>query len=247
MRQDIMGVFFHNVDMEQAVAIAMDAVAEKKPCRVVTPNAEIGMLCKRDAELRRVVNESGLVLPDGIGVVYAAKILGIPLKGKVAGVEFADQLAGALAKQGGSLYLFGGKPGVAEAAAEKLTEKYPGLQIAGIRNGYFKPEEEPQIVAAIRESGADALYVCLGAPKQELWMDRWNSELGVPVRAGLGGSLDVLSGQVKRAPRIFIKLGLEWFYRLLTQPKRFFRMLRLPVYLLDAVIYKYKLKGGDRT
>ena len=203
------------------------------------------MLCKRNGELRRVVNESGLVLPDGIGVIYAAKILGTPLKGKVAGVEFADHLAAALARTGGSLYLFGGKPGVAQAAAEKLLEKHPGLRIAGLRDGYFKQEEEPQIVADIRESGADALFVCLGAPKQEFWMDKWQAELSVPVMAGLGGSLDVLSGQVKRAPRIFIKLGLEWFYRLLTQPKRFFRMLRLPVYLLDAVIYK--LKGGDRT
>ena len=245
MRKNIMGVFFHNVDMEQAVALAMTAIREKTPCRVVTPNAEIGMLCKRNGELRRVVNESGLVLPDGIGVIYAAKILGTPLKGKVAGVEFADHLAAALAKTGGSLYLFGGKPGVAQAAAEKLLEKHPGLRIAGLRDGYFKQEEEPQIVADIRESGADALFVCLGAPKQEFWMDKWQAELSVPVMAGLGGSLDVLSGQVKRAPRIFIKLGLEWFYRLLTQPKRFFRMLRLPVYLLDAVIYK--LKGGDRT
>lgn len=243
MRKNIMGVSFHNVDMQQAVAIAMDAVASKTLCRVVTPNAEIGMLCKRNEDLRRVVNESGLVLPDGIGVIYAAKILGTPLKGKVAGVEFADHLAEALAEQGKSLYLFGGKPGVAEAAAEKLTEKYPGLRIAGLRDGYFKPEQEPEIVSAIHDSGADALYVCLGAPKQELWMDKWSAKLGVPVMAGLGGSLDVLSGQVKRAPKIFIKLGLEWFHRLLTQPKRFFRMLRLPVYLLDAVICK--LKGGN--
>jgi len=245
VRKNIMGVYFHNVDMTQAVDIAMTAVRDKTTCRVVTPNAEIGMLCKRDDTLRRVVNESGLVLPDGIGVVYAAKILGTPLKGKVAGVEFADHLAAALAAEGRSLYLFGGKPGVAEEAAAKLLEKHPGLRIAGIRDGYFKQEEEPAIVSAIRDSGADALFVCLGAPKQELWMDKWQSELSIPVTAGLGGSLDVISGQVKRAPDIFIKLGLEWFYRLLTQPKRFFRMLRLPVYLLDAVIYK--LKGGDRT
>ena len=162
------------------------------------------------------------------------------MQGRVTGVGFAQALAAAMAKEGKSLYLLGAKPGVAEQAAEKLLETYPGLKIAGTHDGYFK--EEGPVVDAINAAKPDALLVCLGAPKQEYFMEEHDAELEVPVMAGLGGSMDVLAGNVQRAPEFFQKYGLEWLYRLCKEPKRWKRMIKLPLYLWDAVIWK--VKGG---
>lgn len=245
IRTDILSVGFDNITLSEAVNTAMDHIERGQRCRVVTPNAEIGLDCLKNEDLRRVVNDSQLVLPDGIGVIYASKILGRPLKGKVAGVEFAEKLVEAMSRAGKGLFLFGGKPGVAEVAAEKLTAKYPGLVIAGTNDGYYKPEEEPGIIKKINDSGASALFVCLGCPKQEFFMDRNDGALNVPVMAGLGGSLDIFSGNSQRAPKIFVDLGLEWLHRLLKEPKRIKRMARLPLYLLYA--FKSKIKGENKN
>ncbi len=207
-------------------------------CRVVTPNAEIGLDCLKNQKLNDLVNRSELVLPDGVGVVYAAKIQKKPLKGKVAGVEFGEKLAERLQNTGKSLFLFGGKPGVAQSAAENLQKKYPGLLIAGTQNGYFDNEDE--IVETINKANPDAMYVCLGCPKQEFFMERNRDRLCVSLMAGLGGSLDIYSGNSRRAPEFFVRFGLEWFYRLIKEPKRIKRMARLPLYLVRAVGYKGK-------
>ncbi|MGM9639683.1 MAG: WecB/TagA/CpsF family glycosyltransferase [Butyricicoccaceae bacterium] len=239
MRKEILSVCFDDLTMQQAVDRAMDYMERGEKCRVVTPNAEIGLDCLKNDELRRLVNDSELVLPDGIGVIYASRILRRPIGRKVAGCEFAEALADRMQNTGRRLFLFGGKPGVAEQAAAKLQEKYPGLLIAGTCNGYFS--DEAPVIDAINQAHADALYVCLGCPKQEYFMARNREALNVSLMAGLGGTLDVLSGNTKRAPKIFIKLGLEWLYRLLSDPKRIRRMARLPLYLLYA--FKSKDKG----
>lgn len=238
MRKDIMGVSFDNLTMDQAVDKAMEHITSGTKCRVVTPNAEIGLDCMKNAELRELVNSSELVLPDGIGVIYASRILKRPIGQKVAGCEFAENLANRMQNTGKKLFLFGGKPGVADQAAQKLQEKYPGLEIAGTQNGYFSDEAE--IIDIINKANADALYVCLGCPKQEQFMARNREKLNVSLMGGFGGTLDVLSGNVQRAPEIFIKLGLEWFYRLISDPKRIKRMARLPLYLVYAFTSKDK-------
>lgn len=238
MRKDILSVTFDNLTMEQAVQKAMDYIHNGEKCRVVTPNAEIGLDCMKNAELRELVNSSELVLPDGIGVIYASRILKRPIGQKVAGCEFAENLANRMQNTGKSLFLFGGKPGVAEQAAKNLQDKYPGLKIAGTLNGYFSDENE--VIAKINEAEPDALYVCLGCPKQEQFMVRNRDKLNVSLMGGFGGTLDVLSGNAKRAPEIFIKLGLEWFYRLISDPKRIKRMARLPLYLVYAFTSKDK-------
>lgn len=240
-----MSVEFDDVTVEEAADIALEYVQNSGKCRVVTPNAEIGLDCLKNDNLRSLVNDSQLVLPDGIGVVYASKILGRPLKGRAPGVEFGEQLAMRLQNTGKSLFLFGGKPGVADAAAVKLKERYPGLDIAGTADGYYAYEDEGKIINAINDSGASVLYVCLGCPKQEMFMQRNRDALNVAVMAGLGGSLDVFSGNTQRAPDIFIKLGLEWFYRLIKEPKRIKRMARLPLYLMYAL--KYRGKGKSKN
>lgn len=240
MKKQVMTIAFDNITMEEAVGTAMGYIAARSRCRVVTPNAEFALEAKKNPRFLKILNTSQLVLADGISVVLASKIIGDPMQGRVTGVGFAQALAAAMAKEGKSLYLLGAKPGVAEQAAEKLLETYPGLKIAGTHDGYFK--EEGPVVDAINAAKPDALLVCLGAPKQEYFMEEHDAELEVPVMAGLGGTMDVLAGNVQRAPEFFQKYGLEWLYRLCKEPKRWKRMIKLPLYLWDAVIWK--VKGG---
>ena len=240
MKKEVMGVSFDNVTMDEALERAKEILAGDRAAYVVTPNAEIVYETMQDPALRDLVNGADLVLPDGAGVVLASKILKDPLKEKVAGVDFADNLLGVLAQTGGSVYLLGSKPGVAELAAEKMLAKHPGLTIAGMADGYFK--DEAPVVEKINAVKPDVLFVCLGAPKQEKFMVAHRDELQVKLMAGLGGSLDSFAGTVKRAPRWMINLSLEWLYRLIKEPKRFKRMLRLPKFLW-AVVLK-RIGGG---
>lgn len=240
MRLNVMGVGFDNVTMDEALEQAQALMAQPGASYVVTPNAEIVYEAMHDEELCKLINGADLVLPDGAGVVLASKLLKTPLKEKVAGVDFADNLLEVLARTGGSAYLLGSKPGVAELAAEKMLAKHPGLTICGMADGYFK--DEVQVVAKINEAKPDFLFVCLGAPKQELFMVNHQQELEVKLMAGLGGSLDSFAGTVKRAPKWMIRLSLEWLYRLIKEPKRFKRMLRLPKFLW-AVCLK-RIGGG---
>ena len=228
-----MGVRFDNVTMEEALARAIALLPEKRGAYVVTPNSEIVYEAMADESLRDLLNAADLVLPDGAGVVLGSKILKTPLKEKVAGVDFADRLLGHLAETGGSVYLLGGKPGIAELAGQKRREKNPDLTICGMADGYFR--DEGPVVEAIQQAAPDVLFVCLGAPKQERFMARHQKELPVGLMAGLGGSLDSFAGTVKRAPKWMIRLNLEWFYRLLKEPWRFKRMLRLPKFLWAVV------------
>ena len=230
-RVDILGVGFDNLDLNEAVEKAYSLI-DGKPHRIVTPNSEIVYAARSDSALQDVLNASDLVVPDGIGVVYASKILRRSLKCKVAGIELGEALIKKMSESGKSLFLLGAKPGVAEEAGRKLCEKYPGLVIAGVNDGYFK--EDGPVVEKIRESGADVCFVCLGAPKQEMWMAK-NGENIPALTLGLGGSLDVFAGNVERAPKIFIKLGLEWFYRLCKEPWRAGRMMALPKFLLTVI------------
>ena len=241
MKIDVMGVKFDNVTMEEAMVRAGEILDGEKTCYVVTPNSEIVYEAMRDEELLTLLNGADLVLPDGAGVVLGSKILGTPLQQKVAGVDFADNLLDVLIEKNMKLYLLGSEPGVAELAAEKMQQKHPGLQICGMRDGFFKAEDEEQVVQEINAAGADALFVCLGAPKQERFMKNHQDALNVKLMAGLGGSLNAFAGTMKRAPKWMIKLSLEWLYRLLKEPKRIGRMMRLPKFVL-AVVGK-KLKG----
>ena len=232
MRVDVLGVGFDNLTLDEAVARGMELVCGEGTHYVVTPNPEIVEVCRENPAARDAVNGADLVLPDGVGVVKGAAMLGTPLKEKTPGIEFAAGLMGKMAQQGKSLYLLGAKPGVAELAGQRLTQRYPGLRIAGTHDGYFK--EDGPVVEAIRQSGADAVFVCLGAPKQELWMAKNGSATGAHLLCGLGGSLDVFAGVVARAPKFWSDHGLEWFYRLCKEPRRIGRMMKLPLFLVHV-------------
>ena len=233
MRTDILGVGFDDLTLEEAAAAGASLVEDQGFHYAVTPNPEFLLAARKDQPFRQALLDADLVLADGVGVVYSAKLLGRPLKGRVPGIEFAQALMGWMAKHGKRLFLLGAKPGVAELAAANLRDRYPGLILCGTHDGYFK-EDEP-VVQAIRESGADVVFVCLGAPKQEFWMVEHGPATGAHLMVGLGGSLDVFAGVVERAPEGFQKLGLEWLYRLMKEPKRFGRMAKLPLVLVYAL------------
>lgn len=228
-----MGVTFDDVTLEEAVAAGEALAAGPGFSYVVTPNPEIVAMARQTETYREILNGAGLVLPDGIGVVHAAKILGTPLKGRVPGIDFASALVERLARNGLRLFLLGAKPGVAEQAAENLRKAHPGLLICGTHDGYF--QEDAPVVEEIKAAKADVLFTCLGAPKQEHWMVQYGPETGVKLAVGLGGSLDVFAGTVERAPEAWRKAGMEWLYRLLKEPSRFGRMAKLPLILVDAM------------
>lgn len=240
MKIDVMGVLFDNLSKEEFLAKAGEIVATGGKGYVVTPNAEIAYEAARDHSFRDLLNDACMILPDGAGVILGAKILGTPIREKVAGIEFGDAVCGLMASTGGSVYLLGGKPGVADAAAEKLKEKHPGLKICGTADGYFKDEDA--VVAKVNEAKPDVLFVCLGAPKQEKFMKKHFDVLDTHLMLGLGGSLDGYAGLSKRAPQWMINLSLEWLYRLIKEPKRLGRMMRLPKFVLLCVEEKGRRK-----
>lgn len=242
-RTDIMGVAFDDMTMEEAVARAAELAKKGEGAYVVTPNPELVLMAQKDPAYARTLSGAALTLPDGIGVIYAAKLLGRPLRGRVPGIDFAGALMERLAREGLKLYLLGAKPGVAEQAAANLKGKYPGLTVCGVHDGYF--QEDGPVVEEIKAAGADVVFVCLGAPKQEQWMERNGKKTGAGLLVGLGGSLDVFAGTVKRAPGWMQKTGLEWLYRLVKQPSRIGRMAKLPGFLVKAAFWKDK--GGDQA
>ena len=172
------------------------------------------------------------MLPDGIGVIYGAKMLKTPLKERVPGIEFGTAMPEYCAKSGKPVFFLGAKPGVAEQAAENLKKRFDGLTVAGTKDGYFKDDAEA--AAAIRASGAEMALICLGAPKQEKFMAQYGGATGARLLLGLGGSLDVFAGVAQRAPEFYVNHNLEWFYRLLKNPSRIGRMMKLPLFLVHV-------------
>lgn len=234
MKYDIMGVLVNNVTMDEAVSEVASYLDVRKNRIVVTPNAEILQMCVEDPSVMAAVRSADFVVPDGVGVIYAARLLKTPLKEKVAGVDLAWRLLKTAADSGKSVYFFGAKPGIAEKAAKNAVKAYPKLKIVGTRNGYFTDDELPDIIKDINQSGAALLYVCLGAPKQEKWMADNRDKLNVSVMLGLGGSLNIFAGAAKRAPQWMIRMRLEWLHRLIKEPWRFGRMMRLPLFLMSV-------------
>lgn len=238
MKTDVLGVLYDNVTMDEALARGRELLRGERAAYCVTPNAEMAYEALHDEAFRAILNEASLVLPDGAGVVLGAKILKTPLKQKVAGIDFAQNLLGILEEEGSRLFLLGSKPGIAETAAEKMRQKHPSLIICGTADGYFR--DDADAVRAINDARADVVFVCLGAPKQERFMHDHSGELNVRLMIGLGGTLDGIAGTVKRAPKWMIRLQLEWLYRLIKEPRRFGRMLRLPKFVFAALKKRWK-------
>ncbi|SMB89575.1 N-acetylmannosaminyltransferase [Thermanaeromonas toyohensis ToBE] len=232
--------------LKEAVELLSCFIASGKPHHVVTLNAEMAYRALHDPELKDIINRADLVTPDGAGVVWATRILGTPVPERVAGIDLVQALAWQAAEKGWRLFLYGGVPGVAEEAARKLKERHPGLNIIGTSHGYLSKEEERELLQHLKENRPHLLLVALGSPKQEYWIAQHLKELGVPVAIGVGGSLDVLAGRIRRAPRFMQGLGLEWLYRVLQEPKRVKRVLALPKFIIAVLTQARKLKRTKR-
>lgn len=239
---NILGVRIDCVNFRKAKEKCLEFLNSSSPHIVFTPNVEMIMLAQKDEKFKKILNSGDLNVPDGIGVVWASKYFGERLFERVTGFDLMMSLMPEAEKHKKRVFLLGAKPSVAERAGENLLKTFKNLIICGTHHGYFSQEENEKVIDIINSSKTDVLFVAMGMKKQEEWIYKNRKKLNCKLIMGVGGSLDVLSGEVKRAPIIFQKLGLEWFYRLITQPWRFRRMLALPKFVL--VVLKTKMFGG---
>lgn len=202
---------------------------------ICTVNPEFFVIASKNEPFYRVLQQADSCVADGIGILVAAKLLGASLPGRVTGTDGVQQIAERAAAEGWRLFLLGAAPGIAEQTARSLTDRYPALDIVGTYAGSPHPEEAAAIIQRINASQADILFVAYGAPQQDLWIDRYRVHLAVKVAMGVGGAYDFIAGIVPRAPRLIQRLGLEWLYRLIRQPWRWRRMLRLPIFVLMVI------------
>lgn len=242
----IFGVDIFNTTLEETTVLLREFLKGDSLRVIYTPNTEIVMAAKNDNKLRKLVNKGDLIIPDGIGLIYGSKIKKKPLKERVTGFDTSMKLLDIANENGYSIYFLGGKEGIARSASERVKKDYPNIRIAGYHHGYFKgshlglcgePEEE-KIITQMNSTNPDIIFVGFGFPKQEMWIDYNRDRLNGRVIIGNGGVMDILAGQAKRAPDIFINLGLEWFYRLIQNPSRIKRQMALPQFLIQVVLNK---------
>ena len=232
---DVLGIPVDSMTMSETVEKIRAFIEEGGMHTIYTPNAEIIMAAQRDPQLRDILTNANILTADGAGVVLGSKILGRSVPEKVSGVDLIREVFKAYSHKGLRCFLFGSKPGVAEEAAVKIVADYPGVVIAGCRNGYFTVDEDEEIVNTINAANADILLVALGAPRQEKWISDHKDKLNVRICMGVGGAIDVISGRVKLAPDFFRRNGLEWLYRLYKEPRRARRMLALPRFMIRVI------------
>lgn len=239
MLAKILGINVTGFTMRETISFLLDKIKLKQQMFIITANAEIIMLAQDDLEFRKIITEQAdLVLPDGAGVVLAARHLGYHVPERVAGCDLVQNLLSEAAKIGLRVYFFGAAPTIAEQASTFAQKNNSGLKIAGVRDGFFQESEIPQIIQEINNSNADMVFLALGVPKQEKFINKYRSQLNANLLMGVGGTFDVMAGNVKRAPVFMQKNNLEWFYRLLMQPSRFFRMLAIPKFVFKVFLSK---------
>ena len=240
---ELLGVRVDNVTTQETLDLLESFVAEGRPRQIVTLNPEFVMEAQHNAPFRVVLGGASLALPDGYGLLWAARILGQRLRERVAGSDLLPMIAGLSARHGHRLFLLGAMPGVAERAAAVLRRDYPGVSIVGTMAGSPDPEDEEGIVTAVIDARADVLFVAYGAPRQDLWIHRNLDRLGVPVCMGVGGAFDYVAGVIPRAPLWLRESGLEWLYRLMRQPWRWRRMLNLPRFACRVILQRLGALG----
>lgn len=246
----IFGIEIDNITFEEAIDKIGRYLKEDTLRVIYTPNTEIVMAAKEDEDLKSLINNGDMVTPDGIGLIYAAKIKRKPLKARVTGFDLSMGILEISDREHYNLYLLGGKDGVAKLASENIKDTYKGINISGYHHGYFKGshnenqdnDEELKVVEEINSKNPDIIFVGLGFPGQENWISKNRHRLKGKIIIGNGGVMDILAGNSKRAPDIFIKLGLEWFYRLVKEPSRIKRQIALPKFMLKVLFSKDIIK-----
>lgn len=231
----IFGVPISKMNMKDTIAYLSQVIARREPHQIITANPIMVMTALEHPDYMGMMKEAELIVPDGAGVVWASGYVGNPVAERVTGFDLIQELMKSGEHQGWKVYLIGASPEVIEAAAARLQELYPRIKLVGFRDGFFGEKEEAGVIEAIRAAAPDILLVGRSADKQEPWIAKYKDQLGVPVMMGVGGSFDVLSGKLKRAPGLFQKLRLEWFYRLLQEPWRYKRMLVLPKFAMKVI------------
>ena len=227
-RIEILGVPVDCLTMDRTVDLAASVLAGNVAHSIVAVNPEKVMRAHYDPKLREQLQRAGILIPDGIGVVVAARILGLGRFERVPGSELMPRLCELAARTGRRVFLFGAAPDVNVRAAQVLQTRYRGLTIAGTQHGFLKDADMPGLIGRINASQADILFVALGSPKQEDWIDRYLPQLNVKICQGVGGTFDVIAGRVRRAPAAFRAVHLEWLYRLVSNPRRLLRQTALP-------------------
>lgn len=247
---NIFGVKIHNTSLDEVTDLLKEFLQEDRLRVIYTPNTEIVMAAKDDEDLKNLLNKGDLIIPDGIGLIYGSRIQKKPLKERVTGFDTSMKLLEIGNQMGYSIYLLGGEEGVAKDAAANIKDNYPNMKIAGYHHGFFKgshlglsnEEEEMEIIKDINEKNPDIIFVGLGFPRQEIWIDANRDKLKSRIIIGNGGVMDILSGNAKRAPEIYQNLGLEWFYRLMKEPSRIKRQLVLPKFMLQVLFNRDVIK-----
>ena len=241
---EILGTGIHSMEKEEALDAAEELIISGKGGMIFTPNPTMIEYARGDGEFSRILNSASLSLCDGIGVSLASFLLGKGMIKRICGVDFGEALAKVCAEKGYSLYLLGGEAGVADKAAKKLISRYPSLRIAGTHDGYF--ENEWDVISEISLSGAEVLYVCLGSPKQERFIYYNRKYLPDILMIGLGGSLDIYSENKRRAPIFLRKIGLEWAYRIIKEPKRL-KKARVLSFILSVLFSRLGIKKHQKN
>lgn len=235
-RIEMMGCQIDNLSMEETLHTIEKFIQSGRPHQHVVVNVDKLVKASRDVELRRIINECPLINVDGMPVVWASRLLGKPLKERVAGVDLFESLMKRSAEKSWRVYLLGAREEVVLGVKQIYMRKYPGLTVAGYRNGYWKPEEEAEVVEQIKAAQADLLFVAISSPMKEHFLGRYQAEMRIPFAMGVGGTFDVAVGKVKRAPVWMQGAGLEWFYRFLQEPRRMFKR-----YFVDDMFFFWLL------
>ncbi|MGD6875649.1 WecB/TagA/CpsF family glycosyltransferase [Bacillus infantis] len=233
MKENFLGVNVCNQNYEQLTSSLLKDIEENKKAFIVAINPEKIMKAQDDPSLKVLLNKADYQIPDGIGVIIASRLKGGSIRERVTGIDMMLALCQAAAQHQKRIFLYGAKPGIADEAKSALEQRYPGIQIVGVINGYEK--DENLIERKINEAKPDIIFVAKGSPSQEYWIIDHMERLAPAIYQGVGGSFDVISGRIKRAPVLFQKLGLEWFYRLLKEPWRIKRQTILPKFLIKVL------------
>ncbi len=236
----IVGCRVDHIDGPEAVETLTRFCREDRPHLVVTADSSMLVRAQTDRLLHTILKTADLVVPDSIGVIWASRFLGTPLPERVPGVEMVERLCDYCAKAGFGVFLLGSAPGVAELAAERLQQRHPGLRIVGYHHGYFNENDEPEVLDQIRKAQPHVLFAAMGIPRQEKWLYQHLPHLPVRLGIGVGGSLDVMAGKVKRAPAFFRRTNLEWLYRVGSDPRRLRKGALLPIFVFLTFKYRFR-------
>lgn len=229
----VLGVSFDNKTKETFLAELMERIHHNKKTFVVTANPEIVMYAKKDSAYMELIHEADYVVADGIGIIKGSKILGTPIVERVAGYDLMLELLNQANEQGSRVYLLGAKEEVLQQTVKRVRELYPAIDLVGAKNGYFD-FSDASVIDEVQQTKPDMVFVAIGFPRQEQWIHEYMKTASKGLLMGVGGSFDVLSGKSKRSPQLFIRLNVEWLYRLIKEPTRFKRMLVLPRFLREV-------------